>query len=94
MTQRVLLVIPRHFPAFLLGVACLIGQGRPTVAAERVTFLHNDPLGSPVAATDTAGNVVSRIDYAPFGSVVSEAGTAYITHRFTGKEADAETGFH
>ena len=39
-----------------------------TVAYERVTFYHNDALGSPVAATDINGELLWREIYSPFGS--------------------------
>ena len=36
-------------------------------AKDRIAYFHNDALGSPVAATDEAGNVLWREDYAPYG---------------------------
>ncbi len=42
------------------------------LSAEKVTFYHNDALGSPVAATDQAGNVIWRETYRPFGSQVRQ----------------------
>ncbi len=38
-----------------------------TAMAATVTYFHNDALGSPVAATDEAGNVLWREAYRPFG---------------------------
>ena len=48
-----------------------------------------DQLGSPVALTDSAGNVVERRGYEPFGD---SAGSAFTRHDFTGRERDAQTG--
>ena len=36
-------------------------------AGYRVTYYHNDVLGSPIAATDEAGNIKWRQQYQPFG---------------------------
>jgi RHS repeat-associated protein len=54
-----------------------------------VTFIHTDGLGSPVARTDAAGNVISRTRYEPYGYVASGATP---TIGFTGHVNDADTG--
>jgi RHS repeat-associated protein len=54
-----------------------------------VTFIHTDGLGSPVARTDGAGNVISRTRYEPYGYVASGATP---TIGFTGHVNDADTG--
>ena len=59
-------------------------------AAETVTYIHTDALGSPVAETDAAGNVIRRTVYEPYGAVVGQPvadGPGY-----TGHVSDASTG--
>ncbi|MFC4932721.1 NBR1-Ig-like domain-containing protein [Massilia sp. GCM10023247] len=55
----------------------------------RVTFIHTDALGSPIARTDGAGNVISRTRYEPYGYAASGA---MPTIGFTGHVNDADTG--
>lgn len=46
-----------------LGLAALaIGA-----SAQTVTYFHNDPAGTPVLATDAAGDVVWKENYRPYG---------------------------
>ncbi len=59
-------------------------------AAETITYIHTDALGSPVAETDAAGNVIRRTVYEPYGAVVGTPvadGPGY-----TGHVSDASTG--
>jgi len=66
-----------------------------SIAGDKVYFYHNDHLGSPLAMTDMQGNVVWRRDYKPFGEEIDPGGaTATNTHKYTGKEYDAETGLY
>jgi len=51
-------------------------------------FLQNH-LGSTAALTDTAGNVVERTQYEPFGDSAGSAATRY---GYTGRERDPTTG--
>ncbi len=57
-------------------------------------FYHNDPAGSPLAITDSSGQVVWRADYKPFGEVQSITGSVENNKQFIGKEKDKETGLH
>lgn len=60
------------------------------VAAQTVTYVHTDALGSVVAKTDENGNVVERYDYEPYGAPVGagvQDGPAY-----TGHVSDSATG--
>ena len=66
----------------------------PASAGEYVLFYHNDALGSPVALTDSSGNVVWRTDYEPFGNLATLTETLANTHQFIGKEVDGETSLH
>jgi len=54
-----------------------------------VTFIHTDGLGSPVARTDGAGNLISRTYYEPYGNT---AAGAQPTIGFTGHVNDVDTG--
>jgi RHS repeat-associated protein len=62
---------------------------RAAVVGDGVTYIHTDGLGSPVARTDSAGNIVSRTRYEPYGLT---AGGATPTIGFTGHVNDADTG--
>ncbi|WP_161795371.1 Ig-like domain-containing protein [Xanthomonas sp. MUS 060] len=54
-----------------------------------VTYQHTDALGSPVATTDGAGQVVDRTQYEPYGAAIGKSvdGIGY-----TGHVMDAGTG--
>ena len=54
-----------------------------------VTNIHTDALGSPVARSDAAGNIISRTRYEPYGGM---AGGVTPTIGFTGHVIDADTG--
>lgn len=59
-------------------------------AEETVTYLHTDALGSVVAISDEAGNIVERREYEPFGAQLTPViadGPGY-----TGHVQDAVTG--
>lgn len=79
--------------AFFIGAACGSGacaQGGATPAGgDRVTYIHTDALGSPVARTDAAGNLVSRTSYEPYGATASGVTP---TIGFTGHVNDARSG--
>jgi RHS repeat-associated protein len=53
-------------------------------------FMHQDHLGSTRVMTSLAGTVSDSMDYLPYGEQISGGSTS--THKFTGKERDAETG--
>jgi RHS repeat-associated protein len=64
------------------------------VAGEKVFFCHTDPAGTPLAMTDTSGNVVWRADFKPFGEEQSVMGSIENNEKFVGKEKDKETGLY
>lgn len=74
----------------LVAVAALL-VGSQAFAARTTTYYHNDGLGSVVAATNEAGAVLWRKDYAPFGEQID---TTPDTERqsYTGKSHDEVTG--
>jgi RHS repeat-associated protein len=53
-------------------------------------FIHKDHLGSTRVITDLAGAINDSMDYLPYGEQISGGSTS--THKFTGKERDAESG--
>lgn len=62
-------------------------------ADETITYIHWDVQGSPVAATDEAGNVVWRESYRPYGDRIdNEAATGPHTRWYTGHPQDPDTG--
>jgi RHS repeat-associated protein len=75
--------------ALIATVALLVGT--QAFAARTTTYYHNDGLGSVVAATNEAGAVLWRKDYAPFGEQID---TTPDTERqsYTGKSHDDVTG--
>jgi RHS repeat-associated protein len=68
-----------------------LSVGTQTLAARTTTYYHNDGLGSVVAATNEAGQVLWRKDYAPFGEQID---TTPDTEKqsYTGKPHDEVTG--
>jgi RHS repeat-associated protein len=77
---------------FTAVVALLaLSIGTQAFAARTTTYYHNDGLGSVVAATNEAGQVLWRKDYAPFGEQID---TTPDTEKqsYTGKPHDEVTG--
>ncbi|PPT26960.1 hypothetical protein XabCFBP2524_22360, partial [Xanthomonas axonopodis pv. begoniae] len=54
--------------------------------AESVTYQHTDALGSPVATTNAAGQVVERTQYEPYGAAIGKTvdGVGYTGHAMDG----------
>jgi len=81
--------ILRGLWALLLLCAGLVGVVLPGRAAT-VEYIHTDALGSPVAVTNSAGVVIERREYEPYGKQTQPAlanGPGY-----TGHVSDATTG--
>ncbi|HEY3358302.1 MAG TPA: RHS repeat-associated core domain-containing protein, partial [Polyangia bacterium] len=57
-----------------------------------MSFYHADHLGSLRLISDISGHSVRTFEYAPFGKLLTTSGTLTDTHRFTGQEADDESG--
>lgn len=58
--------------------------------AQTVTYLHTDALGTPIAVTDAAGNIIETSEYSPYGDLLNRPdsdGPGY-----TGHVQDAATG--
>jgi RHS repeat-associated protein len=68
----------------LLGLAAQAGT---------VTYYHNDLAGSPVVATNAAGQVIWRESYRPYGErTVNSAASSSNKVWFTSRRQDPETG--
>jgi RHS repeat-associated protein len=63
------------------------------LAASTFTYLHDDKLGRPQAATDASQTVVWKASYLPFGETIATSGSFTQNLRFPGQYADAESGF-
>ena len=72
------------------GAALILGGLFNQAAAETITYIHTDALGSPVAETDAAGSVIRRTTYEPYGAVVG--GSVADGPGYAGHVSDASTG--
>ncbi|CAD7722985.1 hypothetical protein LMG31886_04650 [Xanthomonas hydrangeae] len=62
-------------------------RARPAAGgAESVTYQHTDALGSPVATTNAAGQVIERTQYEPYGAAIGKTvdGVGYTGHAMDG----------
>ncbi|WP_337244669.1 RHS repeat-associated core domain-containing protein [Luteimonas sp. gir] len=76
----------RFHGVWLLGLLCLCHAA----AAQTIYYVHTDALGSIVAESDSAGQVVSRREYEPYGQQL--APTVQDGPGYTGHVQDAATG--
>ncbi len=79
-------------PIFLIFLLFLLTG--TVFGGDTVYFYHTDPVGTPVAMTDSNGNVVWRADYKPFGQEQLVTGDIQNNVEFVGKEKDIETGLY
>jgi RHS repeat-associated protein len=73
----------------IYGVGGLLAEVPGTQAGTPV-YRMIDHLGSVAGTLDSSGNLLSSLDYAPFGQIF--AGGTADPYVFTGKERDAESG--
>ena len=85
--------IAANCSAYSANVQTLVGTA-PTASAETLYFHHTNAIGSVVATTDSAGNIVNRQHFRPFGSAQNRAGTATNDLGFTGKRFDGVLGLN
>jgi RHS repeat-associated protein len=65
----------------------------PVGAAEVITYFHNDAAGTALAATDSAGKLVWKESYRPYGERIQNQPTAAGNKVwFHGKPVDEDTG--
>ena len=77
-----------------LLVGSLLAITGTTQAMERVTYYHNDALGSPVAATDATGTLLWREEYTPYGERLKKEASSKDTLWYTGKQEEATFGIN
>jgi RHS repeat-associated protein len=82
--------VMRHLGAWL-SCLLLVGMAMQVARAATVEYIHTDALGSPVAVTNSAGAVVERREYEPYGRQLSPVAVAD-GPGFTGHVSDAATG--
>ncbi len=71
---------------WLLALAAPLAQAQ----APRVEYIHTDALGSPVAITNAAAEVIERTDWQPYGAAIDRP--AYEGVGYTGHVMDGATG--
>ena len=81
----------RKFRLNLGGQYVYVGGGLIAEYTNNTThFVHTDHLGSTRLVTALNQSVSDNMDYLPYGLQI--AGASGTTHKFTGKERDAESG--
>lgn len=72
-----------------------VNVGGPASTVTKLSYVHNDHLGTPQVMTDEAGSVVWRATYDPFGAAtIDSSSTVEMNIRFPGQYYDSETGLH
>lgn len=77
----------------LVAAVAAIATGLSTAAAsaQTITYFHNDVAGSPVAATNSAGDLVWKEGYTPYGMKTVQSAAAESNRiGYTGKPYDAD----
>ncbi|HEY3132430.1 MAG TPA: RHS repeat-associated core domain-containing protein, partial [Acidobacteriota bacterium] len=71
----------------------LVATASGVIEWDNGTMLYksNDHLGNARVVTGSAGTVIGRTDFYPYGEIWSETGTTS-KYKFTGKERDTESG--
>ena len=73
----------------VLTLLCGCGLSISALAQSTVQYIHTDALGSPVAITDSAGNLVERNAFDPYGQSLGQA--PMDAPGFTGHMSDSAT---
>jgi RHS repeat-associated protein len=67
------------------------GRRIATRLDDELYYLHSDPLGSTTLVTDENGDVVGRVQYDPYGNLISNSLPAELsTYLFTGQRWDED----
>jgi RHS repeat-associated protein len=77
----------------IVAVVTAAATGLSSVAAgaQTITYFHNDVAGSPVAATNSAGDLVWKEGYTPYGMKTIQSAAAESNRiGYTGKPYDAD----
>jgi RHS repeat-associated protein len=76
-----------------LGVGLLVLALNHNAVADTVTYFHNDISGSPLAATDAAGNLLWKENYKPYGDKLNRSAPSSSNKiGYHGKAHDDATG--
>lgn len=70
----------------------LSNSGSIRIENNQIKYIHLDVLGSPIAETDSSGNVVWREIYTPYGEVLNNPSNNKNNQGFTGHISDSDTG--
>jgi RHS repeat-associated protein len=71
------------------------GQRVATRVDGSLYYMHQDHLGSTVAVSDASGQAVGRVQYDPYGEVLTSTLPVTLTDRlFTGQRLDSSTGLY
>jgi RHS repeat-associated protein len=88
MNARLLRTSGTRFSAIVLSIFLIHGEA---LGQTTIRYIHTDALGSPVAFSDLAGNVLEQDIYDPYGSSLMDSRTD--TPSFAGHVVDASTNF-
>ena len=80
----------RHLLRVVVCLAMWLALVAVAQAQTVVEYIHTDALGTPVAVTNSAGAVIERSVYEPYGQLINRALTD--GPGFTGHVQDAATG--
>ncbi|MCB1742645.1 MAG: RHS domain-containing protein [Gammaproteobacteria bacterium] len=73
----------------LLMLLALCVSGNAEAAKYKITYIHNDHLGRPIAGTDEAGQVLWSAGYGPFGELAWSTGEVPAFAGFPGQYRDS-----
>ncbi len=80
-----------HEHVYLAGsLIATVDHDWPSNAITAVKYQHTDALGSPVAVTNTLGQVIERNNYEPYGAIIGKPTRSGIG--YTGHVMDGATG--
>ncbi len=80
-----------HESVYLAGsVVAIIDHAWPSNAVMATKYQHTDALGSPVAVTNASGQVIERMEYEPWGTIIGKPNHNGIG--YTGHVMDGATG--
>ncbi len=83
----------RHFISLCCLVGLLVCKSGHAQSTSTITYFHLDPAGTPLMATDEAGNVVWKETHLPYGEKVNNQAFATTNSiGFAGKPYDNQTG--
>lgn len=83
-------------PAANMGALQPLSHLTASTSVTKEAWYYVNHLGTTSAVADGNGNVIARIAYRPYGEIVStnSVGSNIVTHKFTGKEFDQESGLY